>query len=224
MIDSILEGGKVKLKLLQITFFAIILSFGTFLSTQAEMVNYWGFTQLYDAVMNQDPGKVDRLLKNGADVNYQFPNVKEAPSGYEGRAPLYQAVVSKDKKVEIIHSLLEHGADPTLKNVKGVSPLSLTAGYRIPSVRNTRNHSSGWLHQLMLSYVDDPSKLDDAMKWQGKGCYGYTVERTDTRLSYIARKVYGYPDRWRELARLNNISKDNPYKVGDCLKVFDVEW
>ena len=188
------------------------------------MVNYWGFTQLYDAVMNQDPSRVDRLLKNGADVNYQFPNVKEAPSSYEGRTPLYQAVVSKDKKVEIIHSLLEHGADPTLKNVKGASPLSLTAGYRIPGVRYTKDHSSGWLHQLMLLHVNDKSKLDATMKWQGKGCYGYVVELTDRKLSLIAQKVYDDPERWPELAKLNNISKEDPYRMGDCLKVFDVEW
>ena len=36
----------------------------------ADMVDYWGFTQLHDAVYHQDPGRVDRLLKNGADVNF----------------------------------------------------------------------------------------------------------------------------------------------------------
>lgn len=33
------------------------------------------------------------------------------------------------------------------------------------------------------------------MKWQGKRCYGYVVERTDRKLSLIARKIYGDPDR-----------------------------
>jgi len=31
-------------------------------------------------------------------------------------------------------------------------------------------------------------------------------------------------DRWRELAQLNGIRHDNPYRMGGCLKVFDVAW
>ena len=80
----------------------------------------------------------------------------------------------------------------------------------------------------MLTYVlqDEnlKAKLDDTMKWQGKGCYGYVVQREDRRLGLVAIKVHGDENRWRELARLNNINRDNPYRVGDCLKVFDVAW
>ncbi len=123
---------------------------------------------------------------------------------------------------EIIRMLVEAGADPTIPDEDGDSPISLVAGYHMPGINYSRDHSSGWLHQLMLTYVDDPSKLDDTMKWQGKGCYGYVVERTNRKLSLIARKVYGDADRWPELAKLNDISRDNPYRMGDCLKVFDV--
>jgi len=77
---------------------------------------------------------------------------------------------------------------------------------------------------LILTYIDDPSRLDDTMKWQGKGCYGYTEKRDDRRLGLIAEKVFGDEDRWRELAELNGISQDNPYRAGQCLKVFDVVW
>ena len=38
-----------------------------------------------------------------------------------------------------------------------------------------------------------------------------------TRLSFIAQKVYGDPERWREIAELNGTLKDNPYRMGDCL-------
>ena len=40
----------------------------------------------------------------------------------------------------------------------------------------------------------------------------------------MARKVHGDQDCWPELAELNGITRDNPYRAGDCLKVFDVEW
>jgi len=90
------------------------------------------------------------------------------------------------------------------------NPLSLTAGHRIPGVNYTRDHSSGCLHQLMLAHIDDKSRLDDTMKWQGKGCYGYVVQRTDRKLSLIAQKVYGDPDRWREIAELERHHEEQP--------------
>ena len=68
------------------------------------------------------------------------------------------------------------------------------------------------------------TSIDDTMKWQGNRCYGYVVERTDRKLSLIARKIYDDPDRWPELAKLNNISRDNPYRMGQCLKIYDVKW
>ena len=201
---------------------ALIFSFVVIESQADELVNIWGMTQLYEAVYHQDPERVERLINNGSNVHFKVPSRKPIPSRAYGRTPLHEA--SFDPNARIIYLLLEHGADPTSKDEKGESPLSVTSGYLIPGTRYSKDFSSGWLHQLMLTYVDDPSKLDDTMKWQGKGCYGYTVERTDTRLGIIARKVYNDPDRWPELAKLNNISKDNPYRMGDCLKVFDVEW
>ena len=189
---------------------------------KAELVNQWGLTQLYEAVYHQDPGRVERLLMNGADPNFQALDPNPV---FRGRPVLSNAVMNGGERgrapVAITILLLESGADTTIKDASGNSPLSFTAGYRIPGTKYTRDHSSGWLHQLMLSYVDDPSKLDETMKWQGKGCYGYVG--TDRKLSLIARKVYGDADRWPELAQLNDISRDTPYRRGDCLKVFDVE-
>ncbi len=88
-----------------------------------------------------------------------------------------------------------------------------------------RNSSNDKIHKGPSGQgVTSSSKLDNTMKWQGKGCYGYVVQREDKRLGLIARKVYGDADRWPELATLNTISRDNPYRMGDGLKVFDVEW
>ncbi len=192
---------------------------------RAELLNQWGVTQLYVAVYHQDTGRVKRLLGNGADPNFQALDPNPV---FQGRPVLSNAVMNGGERgrapVAITILLLEAGADPTIKDASGDSPLSFTAGYRTPGIKYTKDHSSGWLHQLLLSYVDDPSKLDDTMKWQGKGCYGYTVERTDLKLSLIAQKVYGDADRWPELVKLNNISRDNSYRMGDCLKVFEVVW
>ncbi|MDE2738489.1 MAG: hypothetical protein OXH47_03100 [Paracoccaceae bacterium] len=101
----------------------------------------------------------------------------------------------------------------------------VNSGIKSPHIYGRKkDHSDGWLHQLMLSYIDDPSRLDDTMKWQGLGCYGYVMQPDDKHLGFIAKNVYGDTERWREIARLNGISRDNPYRAGDYLKVFGVYW
>ena len=179
-------------------------------------------TPLATAVINGDHAIARLLLEHGAD-----PNI---PTGGKDRVtPLATAVINGDHAIARL--LLEHGADPLLVLKSGKSEgtiLAHAAGYRIPGYRYSRKQwktlGTGWLHQLMLSHVDDPAKLDDTMRWQGKGCYGYVVQREDRRLGIIAQKVYGDADRWPEIARLNDISRDKPYRMGDCLKVFEVEW
>lgn len=156
-----------------------------------------GRTPLHAAILVDSPEITKILLEHGAR-----PGI---PDG-SNRIPLLYAVWEwswnkvnqphkAEKSQEVVRLLVEAGTDPTIKGEDGVSPLSLVAGYRIPDIKYTRDHSSGWLHQLMLAHLDDKSKLDDTMKWQGKGCYGYVVERTDRKLSLIAQKVYNDPDR-----------------------------
>ncbi|MCY4184014.1 MAG: hypothetical protein OXC82_04700 [Rhodobacteraceae bacterium] len=62
------------------------------------------------------------------------------------------------------------------------------------------------------------------MKWQDRGYYGQEVRSADKCLGCIAQKVYGDKERRWELASLNNITKDTPRRVGDCLEAFYVEW
>ena len=50
------------------------------------------------------------------------------------------------------------------------------------------------------------------------------MQPDDKHLGFIAKNVYGDTERWREIARLNGISRDNPYRAGDYLKVFGVYW
>ena len=189
-------------------------------TTNAE--KFPGRTPLFEAVLIGNRRIARLLLEHGAD-----PNI---PTGGKDRVtPLATAVINGDHAIARL--LLEHGADPLLVLKSGKSEgtiLAHAAGYRIPGYRYSRKQwktlGTGWLHQLMLSHVDDPAKLDDTMRWQGKGCYGYVVQREDRRLGIIAQKVYGDADRWPEIARLNDISRDKPYRMGDCLKVFEVEW
>ena len=120
---------------------------------KAELVNQWGVTQLYEAVYHQDPGRVERLLGNGANPNFQALD----PNPFRGRPVLSNAVMNGGERgrapVAITILLLEAGADPTIKAASGNSPLSYTAGYRFPGTKYTKDHSSGWLHQLMLEHV-----------------------------------------------------------------------
>ena len=187
---------------------------------------------LYEAVLENNHSIVRLLLRYGADPNARGSNAEEFP----GRTALYETLLIEN--LHMARILLEHGADPLLvfrgelqgKTVEATI-MAHAAGYRIPGYRYDRMErktlGNGWLHQLMLEHVKRQGnwdRLDDTMKWQGKGCYGYVVERTDRKLSLIARKVYGDPERWPELAKLNDISRDKPYRRGDCLKVFDVAW
>ena len=180
--------------------------------------------------MENDHSIVRLLLKYGADPNLRTSDMEHIP----GLTALFEAV--KMENLHMARILLEHGADSLLvfrgehqgKTVEGTL-LAHAAGYRIPGYRYGRMErktlGNGWLHQLMLEHVKRQGnwdRLDETMRWQGKGCYGYEVERTDRKLSLIAQKVYGDADRWPELAKLNAITKDNPYRRGDCLKVFDV--
>lgn len=178
-------------------------------------------TALFAAVLRRNPRIVEMLLEAGA-----YPNFVNHWSDGSTRTPLAHAA-TVFKNPTIVRLLLEHGADPLLVlrqgNVEG-TVLAHVAGYKYPGLNYTRDHSDGWLHQLMLSHVEDRSKLDDTMKWKGKGCYGYVVQPDDKRLGIIAKKVYGDSERWPEIARLNGISRNNPYRVGDCLKLFDVYW
>ena len=180
----------------------------------------YGMTPL-SVILTRNPYETNFLpwirlfLEHGAD-----PNIVDM--GWQRRPPLIQGLL-KTKGTDVyrptIELLLEYGADPTLKDINGDSALSIVAGYRAPVQKPRLFFADPEIYRLMLSYVDDRSKLDHTMQY----C-GYKVQRTDRKLSYIAQKVYGDRERWRELAALNNISKDNPYRAGDCLKVFDVEW
>ena len=161
-----------------------------------------GATPLYNAVLHPSR-KVELarlLLAAGAD-----PNIPD----YKNRmTPLIEAVI-EPAKVEVVKLLLEYGADPTIPDAEGTSALYFVSGKPHPSF--TRDHSHPELYTLMLEHMDPMSDK------YVLPCY--RVQRSDTRLSIIAEKALGDPARWPEIATLNKLSKENPYRAGDCLKL-----
>ncbi|WFR59478.1 ankyrin repeat domain-containing protein [Anaerocolumna sp. AGMB13025] len=97
----------------------------------------YGWTPLICAVENEQKEIVELLLKSGADVNFQ-------PVG--GWTALHQAVdvsidgtiqnrgKQGDEPIEMIKYLLDNGADITLKNGDGRTPLDIAKIYNSQKV------------------------------------------------------------------------------------------
>lgn len=65
-----------------------------------------------------------------------------------------------------------------------------------------------------------PGRKAGADAWRKEaGCDGYVVQRADRKLGDIAERVLGDRNRWPEIARLNNLSRERPYRFGQCLKL-----
>ena len=50
-------------------------------------------------------------------------------------------------------------------------------------------------------------------------CNGYVVQPSDRRLGDVAVAALGDRNRWPEIARLNGITAENPYRNGQCLQL-----
>ena len=101
------------------------------------------FTPLYSAVLtpSMDPPELVRLLlEAGADPNYRVPS--------DGRTPLLQSILNPPKK-PFVNSLLNYGADPTIPDNDGNTPLSLTAeGFMCNTC--TESHANPDIHQRLI--------------------------------------------------------------------------
>ena len=72
-------------------------------------------TPLFDAITGDDVGSevwsvllIDLLLRHGADVN---------ATDKDGETPLFKAV--REQRTDTVWFLLEHGADPNVRNTAG---------------------------------------------------------------------------------------------------------
>lgn len=79
-----------------------------------------GRTPLHVACVNKDYDKAEALLGAGAQVD---------PLDKWGNTPLNSAVFEKDA-LDLVKLLIEHGADPTIGNINGHSPLSEAKRYQ----------------------------------------------------------------------------------------------
>jgi len=75
-----------------------------------------GWTALHFAARNQSESIVRTLLRLGARVD---------PVDGIGFTPLGRCVVDPYVKRGVVEALIEHGADPSLKNAHGMSPLDI---------------------------------------------------------------------------------------------------
>lgn len=75
-----------------------------------------GLTPLHMASINKNYDSAKALLEAGAHVDTQDK---------WGNTPLWRAVFGKDGTVQLIELLIEHGADPTIENGSGNSPMGL---------------------------------------------------------------------------------------------------
>jgi hypothetical protein len=78
--------------------------------------------ELFLAVFRGDSNQVARALQNGANINARHQGLMAAARLVKA-TPLYAAVF--DNKPEIVASLLALGADPTIPNEVGETPLQL---------------------------------------------------------------------------------------------------
>ena len=82
------------------------------LKADPNIISRNGATALSEAAGSSSPEMVALLLEGGADVN----------PGFDTQPPLCLAVAN-GRKVSIVRMLLEHGADPNLRDAKGYTPL-----------------------------------------------------------------------------------------------------
>jgi ankyrin repeat protein len=82
------------------------------------VVNVGGATPLHTAsAFRADPSGVELLIQAGAEVN------RKAPDSYGGWTPLHGAAARGS--ANIVATLLKHGADPTARDAKGMTPLQV---------------------------------------------------------------------------------------------------
>lgn len=102
------------------------------------------------------------LVQSGADVNQigGYRPTKERPNPHRSDTPLLTAVTNQD--LEMVRVLIEGGADPTLIDPTGRSPIAVALG-------GVGSHWSG-SQELLSSLLEAGGTLADALRAENVGC------------------------------------------------------
>lgn len=97
-----------------------------------------GVTPLHHAVRFRNPGLVELLLDSGADVNRACSRSGSTPVHRAVNATGAPGTAGKNKEQEqIIQLLLKAGADPMVRNKRGMSALDYVSNLRIRELLET---------------------------------------------------------------------------------------
>ncbi len=158
-------------------------------------------TPLWLAAKFGNTAAVRVLIRAGADVH---------AANTQGATPLY--VAAKYNYQETVRALLDAGADPAAITDDGETIASV-------ATKNWKLRGTPELAELKkaVAHLQGSGLKPASPSGFCKG--GYIVQTGDVRLSIVAKNALGDPDRWVEISRLNNITADNPYRQGQCLKL-----
>lgn len=106
-----------------------------------------GLTPLHHAVKRRGKAIAVLLLKHGADINSRSKAVQRGYNNYDGTTPLITACSPYSR--EMVHFLLEKGADPNISNKQGAHPLNVSKILADPATV-----------QLLLDHHADPNGAD----------------------------------------------------------------
>ena len=185
-----------------------------------------GYTALHRAAQKNRVGAVRALLARGADPNARYGN---------GSTPLH--IAAMDASPGLARMLLAAGADIDSRTSAGWTPLQLSAKYNDaamvealldagaavepPPGMSVEEALEALRRQPHLRGTNALRRLERiaAARMAVAGCDGWLVGTGDSRLGDVAEKALGDRSRWPEIARLNGISTDSPYRLGQCLKL-----
>lgn len=142
------------------------------------MIDGYGRPMLMSAMRTSDPTWLELLCKEGADPNikgskYEFVGPIDKTNYFynvfyvaEGDAPLHWA--ARNSKVELVEVLLRYGADPTLTNDAGKTPIDVAKrGLQDPTCKSSYERTEKIISMLEEA-IANPDSFTSGKKNAGK--------------------------------------------------------
>ena len=126
-----------------------------------------GRTAVHAAVETNRPELARALVGAGAEVNAKYTRrVPPLRGDYVSRYPFKGAtpfwVAARSANVEMMHALLDAGADPFLANESGTTPLMIASGVGDTDSRRAPDHRVVEAVSLLLEIGSDVSVVDES--------------------------------------------------------------